>query len=187
MNVLCVPIVRTVVDDIEASAVIYLPQEEVYDLLFDFTRYPRYSEHLTDVNIRGDGPGARFGITFQWWRLTYTARGRVVDVDPPERIDWKITRDIDAQGYWSVESVPDLVPAGREAATRARLRIEFDRSTANAGALRLPPLVSLDWVFDRLKPVVRREGEKIAQRIVADVEGHPRPVDLEIHSRPDSV
>ena len=176
------------VDEVEVSTVVYLPPGEIYEFLLDFPRYADYSDHLREVRNDGDGsPGTRYYITFAWWKLTYTAHSQVTAVDPPHRIDWRITKDIDANGYWSVEPAPEAAPADRETASRVRIHISFEPDSADSSALDLPRLVSLGWVIGKVKPLIVREAERIVRRIVADLEGQSRPVDLEIHTTPDSV
>ena len=173
-------------DTIEISTVVYLPPEEVYDVLIDFPRYPKYSEYLTGVDSHGDGtPGTRYDLHFAWWKLTYTARSQVTNTDSPRKIDWQITKDIDANGYWQVEEREP--PEGREHASQVRLRIEFDADSANPSGLDLPSLVSLSWVIEKVKPIVEREAERVVERVVADIEGERRPVDLTVHTPSDGV
>lgn len=175
-------------DNVEVSTVVYLPPEDVYEFLVDFPGYAEYSKYLESVTRDGDGrPGTRYDLTFSWWKLSYTARSEVTGVDPPTRIDWKLVKDIDAHGHWHVESDPDAAPADEDHASRVRLAIQFDPDTANSNAVDLPRLVSLDWVLDKVTPLVQEEAERIVERIVADVEGEPREVDLRIHTTPDSV
>ena len=173
-------------DSVEVSTVVYLPPEEVYDFLIDFPRYTNYSKHLTGVDRHGDGsPGTEYDLHFAWWKLTYTAHSRVTNTDPPKKIDWEITKDVDANGFWQVETVDP--PDGREHASRVRLRIEFDADSANPSGLDLPTLVSLSWVVEKVKPIIEREAERVVERVVADIEGESRPVDLTVHATPDSV
>jgi len=143
------------VDEIEARTVVYAPPEELYDFLLDFPGYARYSEYLDQVTQDGDGtPGTRYGLTFSWWKLTYTARSEVTGTTRPERIDWKIVKDIDARGYWQVSPVEP--PAGEDVATEVILHIEFDPSSASESAVDLPKLVSLGCVIDKVTPLVRK-------------------------------
>lgn len=175
-------------DNVEVSTVVYLPPEDVYEFLIDFPGYARYSKYLESVTQDGDGtPGTRYDLTFTWWKLSYTARSEVTDVDPPERIEWKLVKDIDAHGRWRVEPDPEAAPPGEDHASRVRLSIQFDPDTASSSALDLPRLVSFDWVIGKVKPLVQEEAKRIVERIVADIEGEPRDVDLEIHTKPDSV
>ncbi len=159
----------------------YLPPEEVYDFLVDFPRYANYSKHLTEVVAHGEGgPGTEYDLRFEWWKLSYTARSRVTAVDPPERIDWAVVKDLDATGYWLVEATDP--PAGEETATRVTFHVEFDADSADTDAIDLPSLVSLGWVIDKVKPKIKQEAERVVRRIVADIEGEDRPVDLEIRT-----
>ncbi|WP_254273834.1 type II toxin-antitoxin system RatA family toxin [Haloarcula marina] len=175
-------------DEIEVTTVVYVPPEEMYEFLLDFPGYARYSEYIDRVERDGDGtPGTCYDLVFSWWKLTYTARSEVTGVDEPERIDWRIVKDIDAEGYWEVDSVPEEAPDGVDAASRVVLHIEFDPDSASAGAVDLPRLVSLDWVIEKVKPLIQKEAKRIVQRVVRDIEGRQRDVDLVIRTGPDSV
>lgn len=177
-------------DRIHVSTVVCLPPEEVYDFLVDFPRYARYSEHLTDVTARGDGsPGTEYQLRFAWWKLSYTAHTEVTEADPPSSLDWRVTEDVDARGRWRVEPL-DSVPAGVPGdgpACRVHLEVEFDADSASGGMLDLPRFVSLDWVVEKVKPVLVSEAEQVVERIVADLEGRRREVDLVVHEEPESV
>jgi uncharacterized membrane protein len=176
------------VDSVEVSTVVYLPPEEVYEFLLDFPRYAEYSKHLREVRRRGDGgPGTNYDITFAWWKLSYTAVSEVTDTERPSRIDWRLVKDIDARGYWGVEPEPEAAPEGEDHATRVRLFVEFAPDSADDGIVDLPAFVSIDWLVDRVKPKVVEEAERIVERIVADLEGESRQVDLTIHRTADSV
>lgn len=167
-------------DRVEVGTVIHLPPEEVYDFLVDFPRYARYSEYLRSVDQHGDGgPGTRYDLQFAWWKLTYTARSEVTAVDPPNSLDWRLTKDIEAHGEWTVDELDDP-PDDVDAASRVALVIRFDPDSADADTIDLPRFVSLSWVVEKVKPKVRDEAERIVERIVADLEGSRRDVDLEI-------
>ncbi|ELZ91517.1 hypothetical protein C440_14424 [Haloferax mucosum ATCC BAA-1512] len=173
-------------DEIAVSTVVYLPPEEVYDFLVDFPRYANYSKHLRDVRQFGDGsPGTKYDLHFSWWKLTYTAKSEVTDVTPPTRIDWSIIKDIDAVGRWRVESLdelPEHAPSDAETACRVFFEVEYDTQSVSAGDIDLPRFVSLGWVVEKVKPVLQKEAERIVERIVADIEGRPRRVELTIHT-----
>ncbi|WP_435153247.1 SRPBCC family protein [Haladaptatus sp. DFWS20] len=175
-------------DSVELSTVVYVPPEEAYEFLIDFPNYANYSKHLTGVTHEGDGgPGTEYDIHLQWWKIQYTVRSEVVELDRPNRIDWKIIKDINAHGHWRVEEVPEEAPEGGETASRVWLSIQFDADSADSGMLDLPMFVSLGWVVNKVKPLVLREAETVVERIVADLEGEPRDVNLVIHDKPDSV
>lgn len=168
-------------DTFAVSTVVYLPPEPVYEFLLDFPRYANYSKHLRSVRQRGDGtPGTEYDLRFAWWKLGYTARSRVTDVDPPARIDWEITRDLAARGAWVIEPAPEAAPPDRETVTRVRLVVNYDPETVDEGILDLPLLVSFDWVVGKVEGLIVREGERVVERVVADLEGEPRPVELRI-------
>jgi uncharacterized membrane protein len=174
------------VDSVEVSTVVYVPPPEVYEFLVDFPRYAEYSKYLERVHADGDGgPGTKYGLRFAWWKLTYTAHTKVTGVDPPDRIDWKTIKDIDADGYWEIEEVPDEGPSDADTASRVTLRVEFDPDSA--GNVDLPRFVSVGWVVEKVTPLIQKEAERIVERIVADLEGEHRPVELTIHATPDSV
>jgi len=177
------------VDSVEVSTVVYLPPEEIYEFLLDFPRYAEYSNHLKEVRRHGGegAPGTRYDITFAWWKLSYTAKSQVTDVEPPNRIDWRLTEDIDARGYWSVAPEPESAPEPNSPASRVRLYIEFAPGSADTRSIELPSFVSFDWLIDRVTPKITKEAERIVERIVADLEGEPRNVALDIHTTPDSL
>ena len=176
-------------ETVDVSTVVYVPPGEIYDFLVDFPRYARYSEHLEEVRRSGgDGlPGTRYDITFSWWKLSYTARSRVTDVERPNRIGWRLVSNIDARGYWQIVPEPESSPSPGSPATRVRLYIEFVPETVSTRGVDLPSFVSLDWLIDRVKPKIRAEAERVVERIVADLEGRRREVDLDIHATPDSL
>ncbi|MFC4356793.1 SRPBCC family protein [Halobium salinum] len=178
-------------DEIVVSTVVYLPPDEVYEFLIDFPRYAKYSKHLTEVTQDGDGtPGTEYGLHLAWWKLTYTARSRVTEVEPPTRIDWRIVKDIDAHGRWRVaelDQLPADAPDDAETGSRVFLEVVFDPHSADEGALDLPRFVSFDWVLKKVKPVVVKEAERVVRRIVRDLEGRDREVHLELREEPDSV
>jgi ribosome-associated toxin RatA of RatAB toxin-antitoxin module len=175
-------------DAVEVSTVVYLPPEAVYEFLVDFPRYANYSKHLAEVRQRGDGdPGTVYDLVFTWWKIRYTARSRVESVDPPDRIDWRIVKDIDAAGYWAIEEVPEEVPPDRETASRVVFHVDFHPESVDSDAISLPTFVNLSWVIERVKPKIQAEAERVVRRIVADLEGEPRDVELEIRSTPDTV
>lgn len=178
----------TGVDRVEVSTAVYLPPAEVYEFLIDFPGYARYSEYLEEVSQRGDGAsGTEYALTFAWWKLTYTARTEVVDVEPPERIDWAVRDDLDASGYWHVEPAPEAAPPERSTASRVRLTVEYDAASAGPGLVDLPRFVSLGRVVEKAKPLVEKEARRVVERIVADLEGEPREVDLDIEASDDAI
>ena len=165
-------------DEIFVRTRIDVPPSDAFAFLTDFSGYARYSEYLTAVRERGDGgAGTEYEIDVSWWRLSYTAHTRVVDIVPDEQIEWEVTEALDAHGAW------ELNPMNDGESTQVTLRIYFDTSSADRSAIDLPRFVSIGWVIDRVKPLVRREARAVVERIVTDLEGEPRSVDLTIETR----
>lgn len=188
------------VDELVVSTEVYAEPETVYEFLLDFPRYGRYSEYLRTVQtLEGSGgPGTRYALRFAWWKLTYTAHSEVTDVEPPERIDWRITKDIDAEGCWRI-TPRDPDPAAAETdvgegradadlpACEVALEVQFDPSSASPDALDLPRLVSFEWVLKKAVPLIRSEAEQVVERAVADLEGRERPIDLDVYVDSDRI
>jgi uncharacterized membrane protein len=172
------------VERVEVSTVVYVPPEEVYEFLLAFRRYANYSEHLRSVRQFGDGgPGTEYELTFAWWKLTYTARSKVTEVDPPNRIEWGVTKDIDAAGRWLVEPLVDTDGEAEEVETEVTFVVEYAPGSTDDGIVDLPRFVSLGWVVEKIKPKIRAEAERIVRRVVADLEGEERDVELRIETR----
>lgn len=184
---------------LEATTTVYREPSVVFDALLDLRRYEGYSDHLTSVTRTGDGGvGTEYELRFEWWLVGYSVRSRVTDIERPERLDFEVTRGIRASGSWFVEPVtagedPDGDteaaarsddPAGKTGpATTVRFVVEYEPTSVSTGAVNLPSLVSLPWVIDRVAPLVERESEHVVERIVADLEGRERPVELEVSVR----
>ena len=154
---------------------------EVFAFLMDFPGYVKYSEYLEEIRQDGDGgEGTTYELALRWWRLSYTARTEVTAVKEPERIEWEVKRVVRAHGAWEIDPVdpPEVDWEG----SRVRLRIQYAPDTADASVIGLPPLVSVGWLVDRIQPIVLEEAERIVRRVVADLEGEPRPVELRIQT-----
>ena len=169
------------------STEVYADPEEVYAFLLDFPRYANYSEYLREVKtVTGDGgPGTKYALTFAWWKISYTARSEVTGVEPPERIDWAITKDIDAGGCWRV--TPPESDQPDDAPCEVALEVEFDPGSASSDALDLPRLVSFDWVLKKAIPLIKDEAERVVERAVRDLEGSTRDVDLDVYVDSDRI
>ncbi len=177
---------RTGVERVEVTTVIYAPPERVFEFLVDFPGYARYSEYLKEVRRDGDGgAGTRYELEFAWWKLTYTAHSEVTAIEPPETIEWRILKDIDAVGQWRVDPEPESAPEGEEHACRVRFLVKYDPDSARAGDIRIPRFVSISWVIDKVKPKIRSEAKRIVERVVRDVEGRRRDVDVTIDTSSD--
>lgn len=160
---------------IEVSTTVERPPEVVFPFLKDFTRYADYSKHLRGVGVDGDGgAGTRYRLRFGWWKLTYDAYTRVTEVDAPSVLEWEVTRDLDAAGRWTVEPIDD----GDGSAVS--LIVTYDPSSVSSGMLDIPALVPLDWVVEKAIGLIESEGRRVVRRVVADLEGEERPVDLTV-------
>ncbi|WP_336037154.1 type II toxin-antitoxin system RatA family toxin [Halobacterium yunchengense] len=160
---------------VEVRTDVRVPPAEAYAFLLDFQGYAEYSEYLQSVRRDGDGgPGTTYELTFAWWKLSHTVRSRVTATEEPHRIDWELVGGIDAHGSWLVEEA--------ESGCAVSLVVTYDAGSAR-GTLDLPAFVSLDWVVDRVVDLVVEEGERVVERVVADLEGERRPVDLAVERR----
>jgi uncharacterized membrane protein len=163
------------VETLVVSTDVRVPPAEAYAFLLDFPGYARYSTHLDSVTAYGDGsPGTEYDLTFSWWRLSHTVRSRVTGTDEPHEIRWEVVDGLQAQGRWGVEETA--------AGSRVSLVVTYDPDSAS-GVVDLPALVSLDWVVDRAVGVVEKEGRRVVERVVADIEGERRPVELTVETR----
>ncbi|GAB3671579.1 SRPBCC family protein [Halopiger thermotolerans] len=156
-----------------------------------FTDYPRYTDHLKEVTVHGDGGvGSVYDLRLAWWKLSYTARSKVTDISEPHSLEWRLLNDIDARGEWRVEPAPEALPAdaATDAETASRIYFEavYDPHSANEDAISLPRFVSLDWVVKKVQPRLLDEAETVVERLVADIEGRsqPRDAELTIHEMP---
>ncbi|MEF8775938.1 MAG: SRPBCC family protein [Haloarculaceae archaeon] len=174
---------------IDVGTLVHLPPEPVYEFLVDFPQYGDYSEYLEEVDRQGDGlAGTNYDITVSWWRLRQTVRSEVTWMNQPEQIGWEVTDPVDAHGAWRLDPAPDRAPPAAETATAVTLEVRYDPESVGEVALDLPPFVSVESVLNRVRPILEREAEAVVERVVEDLEGSPRPVDLEIRrpTSPDS-
>ncbi|MDJ1431117.1 SRPBCC family protein [Halostagnicola sp. A-GB9-2] len=175
-------------DRILLSTVVHRPPEDVFPYVVAFTEYPRYTEHLESVRKRREGDaggvGAIYDLRLAWWKLGYTARSEVVAVDNPHSLEWELRKDIDARGTWRVESEPEAAPEGVETASRIYFEAVYDPHSADGNAISLPRFVSLDWVIGKVQPRLLEEARTVVQRLVTDIEGEPREVELRVHETP---
>lgn len=171
-------------DRLAVSTIVYVSPEEVYEFLREFPRYARYSKYLRRVDRHGDGgPGTEYDLEFAWWKLSYTVRSRVTDVDPPRTIDWTIVGKLDASGRWRIEERP--ADEGRESpACRVHFEVGFDPDSASRDLLDLPRLVPFERVRTEAIGLIREEAQRVVERVVADLEGQRREVELTIHETP---
>jgi len=163
---------------LEARTTVHRPPEVVFDALSDLRRYEAYSTHLAAVERTGDGGvGTEYDLRFEWWRVAYAVRSTVTAVDRPARLDFEVVRGLAASGSW-------LVDAGAaDGASRVTFVVRYDPDTVASSALQLPALTPISWVIDRVAPLVEREARGVVERVVRDLEGSERDVDLEVTIR----
>lgn len=172
-------------EELEVTTVVHVSPEEMFEFLVDFPGYAKYSKHLTSVHQYGDGDsGTEYALRFEWWKLSYTARSEVTEIENPSRIEWRLVGDVDASGRWLVrEADPDGVDAADVdpgEASRVYFQAEVDVDSATPGTFDLPRFVSLDWVVEKAEPHALAEARRIVTRAVADLEDEPREVDLTV-------
>lgn len=173
------------VDRILLSTLAHRSPEEVFPHVRAFADYPRYTDHLKEVRINGDGDaGSVYDLTLTWWKLSYTARSKVIDITPPESVKWRLVNDIDARGEWRVEPEPESAPTDAPTASRIYFDAIYNPYSADTNAIALPRFVSLDWVIDKVEPKLLTEAETVVERLVADIEGQRRDVELTVHEMP---
>jgi uncharacterized membrane protein len=173
------------VQRVELATRIHAPRPVVYEFVRDFSGYAAYSGYLREVSRWDDEDAWGYDIEVAVSLLSYTARSEVLECTPPSRIDWRLARDIDANGHWALAPASDLPPTV-DAATDVRLVIDYDPSSVSPGSLNLPSLLSIDALVSRVSPHVEREAETVLERIVEDLEDEPRSVDLDISTGPAS-
>ncbi|ERG90993.1 MAG: polyketide cyclase / dehydrase and lipid transport [Haloquadratum walsbyi J07HQW1] len=181
-------------DELVVSTVVYRPRNEVYDFLIRFPQYAAYSDHLREVLTRSESKeteesNTRYGLKFAWWKLTYTVESEVTDTNRPHTIDWRIVENLNAHGRWRLtkiedDSFPLTAPDAADVATRVTFEATYDPDSANKASINLPRFISFGWVIDRLEPAIRNEAKETVERVVADLEGRTRPVELTVEHHP---
>lgn len=172
-------------DRILLSTLVYRSPEEVFPYVRSFTEYPRYTSVLDSVEVRGDGgAGSVYDLHLSWWKLSYTARSEVVDVTEPTSLAWELVKDVDARGEWRVEPEPESAPEGVETASRIYFEALYDPHSADRNAVSLPRFVSLNRVIRLVRPKLLEAARGLVGRLVAEIEGQSREVELVVHEAP---
>lgn len=163
---------------------VYVPPERAYEFLLDFPNYPRYTDVLEEVRRDGSGDvGTEYHFDVAWWRISRTVRSRVTGLEPPRRIEWRLLGDLAVQGRWHVD--PPTGEDSVDAPTRVRLTAEYDPAGSRLAGIGGSALLSSTRVRRTLAKRLRGDAESLLERIVADLEGSPRPVDLEVLEWPN--
>lgn len=175
-------------DRILLSTLVHRDPEPIFETISSFGNYPSYTSVLDSVSGTGDGSaGTTYDLHLSWWKLSYTARSEVTEVEEPSRLAWRLRSDIDAAGEWRIKPEPGSAPTDEATASRLFFDVAYDPHSADPSALSLPRFVSLDRVIGRVRPRLLEEVEEIVQRLVADIEGSARPIDLIVHEAPGDV
>jgi uncharacterized membrane protein len=158
------------VNEIEVSRRVDRPPTAVFPVLRDFAGYPEYSTYLERVRrTGGSGQKVQYALQFGWWRLSYETHTRILELDPPRLIKWEVTSALDANGHWRVSEQSD----GN--GSILTLRIEYNPESLAGGSVSLPIGISLDWVREKVEPMIQNEARQVLDRIAADVESEPTP------------
>jgi uncharacterized membrane protein len=167
------------VQTVEIETDIHLPPDDIYAVLLDLPGYAKYSKYLERVErMSGDGgPGTEYALRFEWGHLDYAVRSEVTAVEPPTQIDWTITSALAAQGHWQIESVSQTPPE-----TLVRLVVNYEPNSVGPGDVGLPPFISFDWLIEEVQGLIMEEGKRVVDRLVTDLEGESRPVDLSVRT-----
>lgn len=153
-----------------------------YEFLLDFSGYPEYTDVLEDVRRDGDGGvGTEYHLDVTWWRIDRTLRSRVTALSPPDRIDWRLLADLAIRGAWRIDQ-----PESTTAPTQVRLVVEYDPSGSRLAGRGIGAALSSDRLRRSLVPRVRAEAEALLERIVTDLEGERREVELRVLEWPDA-
>jgi ribosome-associated toxin RatA of RatAB toxin-antitoxin module len=170
------------VEYIRVSANIHLPRAEVYEALLDFARYEQYSEYLRSVRtLRGNGDvGTAYSLKFAWWKLSYAVESEVTATENPDYINWRTTNNLDARGRWIISPQGPHSDCDRDSLSKVTFEAEYDPHSANVGKINIPRFVSFDWVAAKIESAIADEAERVVERVVADLEGEPRPVNMNI-------
>lgn len=153
------------VNEIEVSRRIECEPTAVFPVLRDFEGYPEYSTYLDSVErVRGSDSQSEYVLQFGWWRLTYETRTRVVEMEAPETIEWEVVSDLDASGHWRVSEEADGDGAS------LTLRIEYDPASVTGNSVSLPFGITLDWVRQKVEPMIHAEARRVLDRIADDLE-----------------
>lgn len=156
-----------------------VPPGDAFTFLLDFPGYAAYSPYLKSVTQDGPGgKGTEYELEVAWWKLSYTARTAVTEVDRPHRIGWRLLDDVTADGAWLLSTARD------DTTTEVTLYIRYETTDLGNVGIDLPRLVPLSAVIERGKPLLEREAVRTVERVVTDLEGEPRDVTLDIDTDP---
>lgn len=152
------------------------PPQPVFDYLLDFQRYGEYPRSVAAVSRVTGGEGVdptqtRYEVRAGWRGIQGTVTTVVTDVDPPERIAWRLADTTAVNGAWTVADAPPAASA--DPGCRIELSIRFDAAALDGVVDTLPRILPMDVIVRRLASAVETEAEAVLDRIVADLEDEP--------------
>ena len=148
---------------VEKTAVIDASREEIWDLISDPCKYPRFMHGASRVDSRDDGPergvGARYWTHLRVGSAEVGGLVEIVEFDEPDDLAWTSVTGIDQRLRWRLRETDD-------SRTRVTLRLAYDAPGGVLGA-----------VSEQIsKPMVAGNLEQTLQNLKAEIEGGPDEV-----------
>ncbi|MEA2362724.1 MAG: hypothetical protein QOD71_1869 [Thermoleophilaceae bacterium] len=148
---------------IEKTTVIDASREEIWELISDPCRYPRFMHGVTRLERKGDEPergrGARYSVHLRVGSADVGGLVEIVEFDEPADLAWTSVTGIDQRLRWRLRETDD-------ARTRVTLRLAYDAPGGVLGAV--SEQVS--------KPMVAGNLEQTLQNLKTEIEGGPDEV-----------
>ena len=159
---------------VDKSIAIDASREEIWELVSDPCRYPRFMHGVTRLERKDDGPerglGARYTVRLRVGSADVGGLVEIVEFDEPADLAWTSVTGIDQRLRWRLREAGD----GR---TRVTLRLAYDAPGGLLGTL--SEQVS--------KPMVARNLEQTLHNLRLDIEGGPDDVSEQGMSLPGRV
>ncbi|MFB6251248.1 MAG: SRPBCC family protein [Halobellus sp.] len=138
-----------------AEIVIGRPPEAVFEYMDVPENQARISPRLSNVETLGtfDNGGKRASYTYQLLGLEFDGEVHGTVHDPPERIVFDLTGDIEGRIEWEFEAT--------EGGTRVRYTAEYDLGLPQVAELLLRPVTNWDNRRE-LKQILRQLAKRVA-------------------------
>ena len=145
-----------------AEVVIDRPPEAVFEYMDVPENQARISPRLSNVETLGtfDNGGKRASYTYQLLGLTFDGEVHGTVHEPPERIVFELTGDIEGQIEWEFEAV--------DGGTCVRYTAEYDLGLPRAVELLLRPVTSRYNRWE-LKQILRHLAERVTEDADTDL------------------
>ena len=148
---------------VEKTTVIDASREEIWELISDPCKYPRFMHAASRVDRRDDGPdrgvGARYWTHLRVGSAEVGGLVEIVEFDEPADLAWTSVTGIDQRLRWRLRETDD-------SRTRVTLRLAYDAPGGVLGAI--SEQVS--------KPMVASNLGQTLQNLKAEIEGGPDEV-----------